>query len=576
MKTIRIALAQINVTVGDLKGNAARISGEIGRAREKGAHLVVFPELAVSGYPPEDLLLKPSFAAACRETLNEIAKATRGIAAIVGYPEVAGDLYNAAAVLCDGKIVAGYRKHFLPNYGVFDEDRYFAPSRDNLVLAAGGFRIGITICEDMWYPAGPHEAQAAAGNANLLVNLSSSPYHRGKRSARERMLSVRATDSRAALAYCNLVGGQDELVFDGGSMIVAPSGELLARGKMFAEDLIVADIKLEDLLREQLLDPRGRKERIEHFKSESAIREVPLPAVFKENASEIAPRITEPPGELEEIYSALVTGTRDYVIKNRFAKTVVGLSGGIDSSLVACVAVDALGAENVVGVSMPSPYSSPHSKSDAESLAKALGIKFLTVPIDQVYEAFKKTLAPVIPQNGVTITEQNIQARARGTILMALSNKFGWLVLTTGNKSELSVGYCTLYGDMAGGFAVIKDVPKVLVYELCRHRNGLKTVIPQSVFEKAPSAELAPDQKDCDSLPEYALLDPVLEAYIERNESRGEMIARGHVPALVDRVIGMVDRAEYKRRQAPPGVKITARALGKDWRLPLTNHYADL
>lgn len=576
MNSVRLALAQINATVGDLPGNVERITHNLRMAAEQGANLVIFPELAICGYPPEDLLFKPSFVRACREGVEQVAAACGPLLAVVGFPEASDDLYNAAAVMTAGRICGIYRKQYLPNYGVFDEDRYFAPSRYNPVFRAGGLRFGVSICEDIWYPGGPQEAQAVLGDANLIVNISASPYHRGKGRVREQMLSVRAADCVAALAFCNLVGGQDELVFDGGSMIFDSQGALLARGKQFAEDLILSDIVLDDVVRQRLRDPRRRKQRVREGVGPSPVEEVMLP-VPKESASGplVSAPVVKPLDEQAEVYEALVLGTRDYVGKNGFQAAVVGLSGGIDSSLVACIAVDALGAGNVVGVSMPSRYSSQHSRDDAASLAASLGIRYLTIPIEPAFEAFGQMLAPVFPTRLPDVTEENLQSRIRGTLLMALSNKFGWLVLTTGNKSENSVGYTTLYGDMAGGFAVLKDVPKMLVYELSRYRNAVKAVIPENVFRKPPSAELRPDQKDSDSLPEYAELDRIVAAYVEQDQSVAEISRLGIAPATVSAVVKMVDRSEYKRRQAPPGVKITPRAFGKDRRLPITNRYVE-
>jgi len=576
MNVIRIALGQINPVVGGLKENVRKITQRIIEARDKGARLIAFPELSISGYPPEDLLLKPAFIRSCREALNEVMKASQGIIVIVGFPEEhEGDLYNAAAILCNGKLSGIYRKHLLPNYGVFDENRYFAASHDNQVYVADGLRFGVTICEDIWHPTGPHEAQAALGSAELLINISASPYQRGKAKMRERMFAVRAGDSLSAVAFCNIVGGQDELVFDGGSVVIDPTGNVLARGHQFQEELVMADIDEESLLRQRLLDPHGRKERIEERKVAVPI-EIPVQFQAKMKPSHpLDPSFVMPLGDIEEVYQALVLGTHDYLTKNGFKSAVIGLSGGIDSALVACVAVDALGASNVMAVSMPSGYTSTASKEDAAQLASALGIKLMTIPIEEIFMAFQRTLEPIFLKGKADATEENLQSRIRGMLLMALSNKFGWLVLTTGNKSEMSVGYATLYGDMAGGFAVIKDVPKILVYELCRYRNTIKPVIPENIFKKAPSAELRPNQKDTDSLPEYSELDPILRAYIEQNLSFPEMSTNGFDPRTVQKVVKMVDRAEYKRRQAPPGVKITPRALGKDWRLPLTNHFVE-
>ncbi len=580
----RIALAQINPTVGELAGNEQKIVSHIQRARELGADLVAFPELAVPGYPPEDLLLKPTFVAANRASLQRIAAATAGITAIVGFVDRADDLYNAAAVLHDGEVAAIYHKIYLPTYAVFDEDRYFGAGERLLVFSLGDKEtaqpnapcIGINICEDIWYPAGPTEAQALAG-AQLVVNISASPYHAGKGAARERMLATRAADNIVYVAFCNLVGGQDELVFDGGSTIFDGQGELVARGQPFEEDLIVADLDLAAVFRQQLHDPRRRKERarqaieaVEHVRLTAAARRAQRPPV----TTPVTPRL-----DLRaEVYQALVLGTRDYVRKNGFREVVIGLSGGIDSALTAAIATDALGQENVVGAFMPSRYSSDASREDAEQLAGNLGIRFLTISIDDTFQAYLDMLAEPFAGLGRDVTEENLQARIRGNILMALSNKFGWLVLTTGNKSEMSVGYATLYGDMAGGFAVIKDVPKMLVYELAAHVNARagRDVIPQRVFDKAPTAELRPNQKDEDSLPPYRVLDPILHAYVEEDQGLAEIVALGFEEGTVADVLRMVDRAEYKRRQAPPGVRITQRALGKDRRLPITNHYRDV
>ena len=576
MRSLRLALAQINPTVGDLTGNVKKMGESLDQARAHAAAIVVFPELALCGYPPEDLLLKPSFIRACRHGLDKLAEQCHGVAALVGFPEEAGDLYNAAAILCDGKLVGTYRKQLLPNYGVFDEDRYFSAAQGCMVLVAQGIRIGVTICEDIWHPGGPHEAQARFGQAELLINISASPYHIGKAKSRERMLAVRALDNVAALAYCNLVGGQDELVFDGGSAVFDSSGKAVARGKQFAEDLVVADVDLDEVERRRLHDPRRRKSHRQWRAQAAAIEEIALPIRCEtDRAPLVGQPIQEPLSAPAEVYEALVVGTRDYVQKNGFERVVVGLSGGIDSALVACIGVDALGSDNVIGVSMPSRYSSDHSKTDAAELAKKLGIRYLTIPIEPAFTAFTQMLTTTFAGRSPDLTEENLQSRIRGTLLMALSNKFGWLVVTTGNKSEHSVGYATLYGDMAGGFAVIKDVPKTLVYELGRFRNSRSVVIPENVFLKPPSAELRPDQKDSDSLPEYAELDPILASYVEKDCSIAEMVAAGFNPSTVTQVVKFVDRSEYKRRQAPPGVKITPRAFGKDRRLPITNRFRE-
>ncbi|HHH40458.1 MAG TPA: NAD+ synthase [Chloroflexi bacterium] len=571
---LRIALAQINVMVGDIEGNTQRVLEAIERARSVQADLVVFPELVIPGYPPEDLLFKVAFLRANRAAVEAIAPATRGLTALVGFADFDDDIYNAAAVLHDGALAGVYRKHYLPTYSVFDEDRYFRAGSENLVFVRDGVIIGVSICEDIWYPAGPPEAQAVDGGAHLLVNLSASPYHIGKGAFRERMLAIRAADNEAFVAFCNLVGGQDELVFDGESFLFDPRGELIARGAQFEEDFIVADLEIGAVFRQRLHDPRQRKERTAGRVTVTPLSPLPSPEADREPLSPPppAPRLDR----LEEVYRALVLGTRDYVRKNGFRQVVIGLSGGIDSSLVACIAADALGPENVTGVSMPSRYSAEMSRTDAARLADNLGIHFLVIPIESIFQSYLETLADPFAGLQPDVTEENIQARIRGNLLMALSNKFGWLVLTTGNKSEMSVGYATLYGDMAGGFAVIKDVPKTLVYELARWRNARPDgpVIPERVLTRPPSAELRPDQKDTDSLPPYEVLDPILHAYVEEDRSLEEIMALGYPEELVEEVIRMVDRSEYKRRQAPPGVRITRRAFGKDRRLPITNRWS--
>jgi len=573
---LRIALAQINCTVGDLCGNAGKISDYIKRARSAGARLLVFPEMAVSGYPPEDLLLRPSFTRSCFKYLQRITAECSGIIAVVGFPEALDDLYNSAAVIANREIVGITRKHYLPSYGVFDEDRYFQAGHETLVFSENGWTFGVSICEDIWYPEGPAAAQALHGDAHLLVNISASPYHVGKRQLRESMLATRAADNTAAVAFCNTVGGQDELIFDGSSVVFDPRGGLLARGCQFREELVLADVSIEDITRQRLLDPRRRK-----LKRQKASIETPLERVSISMKDPVATvplnghKSVEPLSGVAEVYQALLLGTFDYVKKNGFKKVVLGLSGGIDSSLVACIAADALGPDNVAGVSMPSRYSSQHSQDDAARLANALSIRFFTLKIDPVFRSYLDLLGPIFQGREFDVTEENLQARIRGAILMALSNKFGWLVLTTGNKSETSTGFATLYGDMAGGFAVIKDVAKEMVYDLAKHRNTIAPVIPEGIFVKPPSAELRPDQKDSDSLPEYRDLDPILAAYIEQNLSIPEIVAGGFGRETVDQVIRMVDRAEYKRRQGPPGIKITPRAFGKDRRFPITNNFKE-
>jgi NAD+ synthase (glutamine-hydrolysing) len=574
---LRIGLAQINTTVGDLHGNTARIIEGLERARDHQVALALFPELAIPGYPPEDLLLKPSFIEANQACLNELLPHTRGLTAVVGFVDADSDIYNAAAVLHDGRLAGVYHKTLLPNYAVFDEVRYFKAGEGFPLFELDGVVFGVSVCEDIWYPAGPPEEQAAAG-AELLVNISASPYHMGKLQDRERMLTTRAADNVAVVAFCNQVGGQDELVFDGSSLIIDARGQVIARGRAFAEDFVVADVEMRSVFRQRLHDPRRRKGELAHLYRTRDVQRVRLePAAAPPNRAPLAPAVSALPGRVEEVYQALLLGTGDYVRKNGFQAVVIGLSGGIDSSLVATIAVDALGAENVVGVAMPSRYSSGHSLEDAQALAQALGIRFLQVGIEPAFQAYLDMLSGVFagtPYRSPGVAEENLQARARGNVLMALSNKFGWLVLTTGNKSEMAVGYATLYGDMAGGFAVLKDVPKTLVYELAAYRNqAIGPAIPQRVLTKPPSAELRPNQKDSDSLPEYAVLDPILYAYVEEDRGFQEIVSMGYDAATVRRVIRMVDRNEYKRRQAPPGVRITARAFGKDRRLPITNKY---
>jgi NAD+ synthase (glutamine-hydrolysing) len=571
MSRLRIALAQMNVTVGDLAGNAAEIADRIEQARADGAHLVAFPELAITGYPPEDLLLKPAFVDANRKALLSLQSATRGITAIVGFVDRDADLYNAAAVLHDGEWVDTYRKQRLPNYGVFDELRYFSAGRDELILGLGEASIGLSICEDIWSPGGPVGRCAAAG-ANVVVNINASPFHRGKSEARHRMLATRAADYGVALAYVNLVGGQDELVFDGDSLLIGAEGEILAEAQPFAEELLFCDVELETVFRARLHDPRRRQ--VGRVTPPSVrrrvLRDQPLETVERLTRTH---RVKHDP--IAETYKALVMGTRDYVLKNGFKRVVLGLSGGIDSTLVAVIAADALGSDAVTGVSMPSQYSSEGSRTDAAELAGKLGVELKTIPISEIFDQSVQTLAPVFAGRPADLAEENLQARVRGNLLMALSNKFGWMVLTTGNKSEMATGYSTLYGDMAGGFAVLKDVPKTLVYELCRWRNAQQgdALISNAVMTKPPSAELRPDQKDQDSLPPYEVLDPILEKYVEDDWSIEEIIEAGFDEETVRRVVTLVDRAEYKRRQSPPGVKITARAFGKDRRLPITNRY---
>jgi NAD+ synthase (glutamine-hydrolysing) len=566
MRTLRVGLAQINTTVGDLDGNAAKVLEYVDRARELGVDIVSFPELTVTGYPPEDLLLRPSFVKDSREALETVVKGCRGISAVVGFVDSDGDdIYNAAAVIHDGRLADVYRKQRLPNYGVFDEMRYFRPGEGFPVYTVAGVDVGVNVCEDIWYPGDPTCTQALAG-AQVVVNINGSPFHAGKRAIRQEMLATRARDYDVFVCYTNQVGGQDELVFDGGSMVLSPDGGLVAQAAMFEEELLVCDLDLP-------ARRRGRGARV------AAVRRVALsdgPFVSEKPALE---RRLAPPLEGEaEVYAALVTGTRDYVRKTGFQKVVIALSGGIDSSLVAAVAVDAIGRENVVGVSMPSRYSSEGSIKDSRELVERLGMELMIIPIEPGHAAYLEMLDRAFAGTEPGVAEENIQSRIRGNVVMALSNKFGWLVLTTGNKSEFATGYATLYGDMAGGFAVIKDVPKTLVYRLARHRNTWEDgpVISERVIEKPPSAELKPGQLDQDTLPSYEELDPVLEAYVEDDKNAEEIVGMGFDRELVVRVIRMVNRNEYKRRQAPPGVKITPRAFGRDRRLPIANWYEGL
>ena len=576
MHQLRIALAQINVTVGDLEGNVAKILANVEAARTQRVDLIVFPELAIPGYPPEDLLLKPSFVEANLAALEQVAAASEDTLIVVGFADRQDDIYNAAAVCHKGRVAGIYRKQYLPNYGVFDENRYFQAGAEAPVFRWGeapgtAITFGVNICEDIWYPGGPTRAQAFLGGAQLIVNISASPYHAGKGAHRERMLATRAADNIAIVAFCNLIGGQDELVFDGQSLIFDAQGNPLARGRAFEEDLVVTDLDLGAVFNRRLHDPRRRKITRESTDA------VPCVSLSYTPIQELGPELltveTKPLDRLEEIYTALTLGTRDYVRKNGFQTVLVGMSGGIDSSLVACVAADALGPEHVVGVRNPSRYTSDMSNDVAARLAANLGIRLLTIPIEPAFEAYLEMLADQFAGTEPGVAEENIQARIRGNLWMALSNKFGWLVLTAGNKSEMSVGYATLYGDMAGGFAVIKDVPKTLVYELAEWRNTQALVIPEDAITRPPTAELRPDQKDTDSLPPYPVLDPILKAYVEEDRRAEEIVAQGFDPETVRRVIRMVDRSEYKRRQAPPGVRITQRAFGRDRRLPITNWF---
>jgi len=559
---LRIAACQIDTVVGDLDGNVERILAALDEAEGAGADLAVFPELAIPGYPPEDLLLKPGFVGDNLTALEKLASRTGRCAAVVGFVDARRDLYNAAAVCAYGSVQGVYRKRLLPNYSVFDEQRYFAAGAHEFQLfLVGGARVGLSVCEDVWTPTGPM-ADQAAGGAELVVNLSASPYFAGRLAERERMLATRAADASCALVYVNAVGGQDELVFDGASLVVDAGGELVARAPQFEEQVMVLDLDVRPVFRKRLLDPRGRA-------TAPPLEEVLITASSEAADGSAEPVLTAPLGAVEEVRRALVLGTRDYVRKNGFTDVVVGLSGGVDSSMVAAVAVDALGAGHVHGVLMPSRYSSPGSLTDAQELADRLGIERRIVEIEPVHAAVTGVLAESFEGCMEDLTEENVQARIRGMLLMALSNKFGWMVLATGNKSEMAVGFSTLYGDLAGGFAVIKDVPKTLVYDLAKAHP----CIPDAVLTKPPSAELRPDQRDDQSLPPYDELDPVLEAYVGGDATAGDLERAGYDPDLVRRVVGLVDKAEYKRRQAPPGVRVTPKAFGKDRRVPITNRY---
>ena len=576
MRSFRLALAQINPTVGDLDGNARKIIQMIDQARALSADLVAFPEMAITGYPAEDLLFKPSFIQDNIKAVREVAAAARDIAVVVGFVDADSDIYNASAVAYGGELVGVYRKMYLPTYGVFDEDRYFKRGTVCPVYRINGVEIGINICEDIWYPVGPIIVQRDAG-AEVIVNINASPYNAGKRSYRETMIATRAADNGLFVAYLNAVGGQDELVFDGGSLIFDQSGELIARGNDFQEDLIVADLDIGAVFRSRLRDPRPRKENLLMMREIGESEVVTISQYRPAERPPLPPRKDAGPFDsTSEVYSALVLGTGDYVRKNGFKKVIVGLSGGVDSALTACIAVDALGRENVLGVAMPSRYSSEGSVVDARLFAENLGIDLWEVPIEPAHGAFLDMLEPHFRGAEPNIAEENVQARIRGNVLMSISNKFGWLVLTTGNKSELAMGYATLYGDMAGGFGVIKDVPKTLVYDLARWRNHHRrprNAIPRSILDKPPSAELKPDQTDQDTLPPYHILDPIVKAYAEDDHSFQEIVDMGFDPQTVKQVIVAVDRNEYKRRQAAPGVKITPRAFGKDRRLPIVNWY---
>jgi NAD+ synthase (glutamine-hydrolysing) len=569
--SLRIALAQLNPKVGDLEGNVAKIVAAYDQAEAAGCDIVAFTELTITGYPPEDLVLKAGFVADNLEALAKVAAHTGRCAAVVGFVDADRDIYNAAAICANGEVVGTYRKRLLPNYAVFDEARYFTPgsaSDPYELYVIGGVKVGVSICEDVWSPTGPL-AEQAAGGAELNININGSPYHFDKASDRERMLGTRAADASCALVYVNQVCGQDELVFDGGSMVFDAEGALVARAAQFVEELMITEVHIEPVYRKRLLDPRGRRTEVEmplvHVSDAPIGRDITPPA------ARIAPAL----GPDAELYEALVLGTGDYVRKNGFTDIVIGLSGGIDSTIVACIAVDALGADHVHGVSMPSRYSSDGSKTDAADLAQALGIDFRTIAIEPAFSAYLDMTSSSFAGKPADLTEENLQSRVRGMTLMALSNKFGWMVLTTGNKSELAVGYFTLYGDSVGGYGVIKDVLKTRVYDLCRYYNvrAGREVINESIITKPPSAELRPDQRDDQSLPPYEVLDPILQLYVEEDRTASEIIELGHDEAMVRRITRLVDVMEYKRRQCPPGVRVSVKAFGKDRRLPITNAY---
>ncbi|MGH7556356.1 MAG: NAD+ synthase [Gemmatimonadota bacterium] len=578
MKPFRVALAQINTVVGDLDGNVKRVKAALSQAEEHRPDLVVFPELTLSGYPPEDLLLKPSFLAASREALDRVAEAVGEAVAVVGFPDRDADVYNAAAVIRKGEVRHVYRKRYLPNYGVFDENRYFHRGGEIPVYVLGDVTFGVTICEDIWYPGEPLTAQALFGDAQLAVNLSASPYHAGKGHDRERMIATRAEDNAVIVAFCNQVGGQDELVFDGCSLVFDEDGGLIARGAAFVEDLVVADLPIERVFLERLHDPRRRRVRERGLDRRLVIERVDLgsrrDARGRKPAAppEIAPH---PVSRAAEILEALTLGLADYFGKNGFLEACLGISGGIDSAVAAAIAARALGPERVHGFYLPSPYSTEASESGARALCESLGIACDEIPIGSIFLEYREVLADVFGDAQDDETEENLQARIRGNLLMALSNKFGWLVLAPGNKSELSVGYSTLYGDMVGGFAVLKDLLKTDVYRIAQeiNRQAGRDVIPTATITREPTAELRPGQKDSDTLPPYDLLDGILEAYVERDLGVGEIVGLGFEEETVRWVVEAVDRSEYKRRQAPPGIKITTRAFGKDRRMPITNRY---
>lgn len=572
-----MALAQINPTVGDIKGNTKKIIEFMGRAKEEGATIVAFPELAIPGYPPEDLILKPQFIEDNLKGLDEVRAAADGIVAVVGFVDRVRDVFNAAAVISDKKVVDVYHKMYLPNYGVFDEMRYFQAGTVCPVYEMGEIVFGVTICEDIWYPTGPARTQALKG-AEVIININGSPYTIGKNEFRRKMLATRATDGGAIIVYVNMASGQDELVFDGGSLVMDERGRVAASCGLFKEQLLTVDLDLESVFMWRLHDPRMRQERLMKLEEVKTVSFQPPKAALPKAASRKARKKTGPLlapalGPEEEVYNALGFGLSDYVRKNGFKEIIIGLSGGIDSALVTTIAADFLGAGKVHAVFMPSMFTSGESREDSYELAKTLGVSLAEISIDPVFKQYLAALEKSFKGMPPNTAEENLQARIRGNILMALSNKFGYLVVTTGNKSEMSVGYATLYGDMAGGFALIKDVPKTLVYDLSRWRNRNNPVIPERIIAKEPTAELRANQKDTDSLPTYDILDPILSSYVEEERSFEEMLALSYPAEDLKRVIRMVDASEYKRRQSPPGIKITPRAFGRDRRFPITNKY---
>ncbi len=569
MRELTVALVQMNSVVGDVGGNLAKMSAHLAESRRLGAQLVVFPEMALAGYPPEDLLFRPSFLADLAAANRILVEQTAGIIAVWGYAYAEEALYNAAVIAAQGNLVGRVHKHHLPNYGVFDEERYFSPGQSTAIIEWEDWKLGVSVCEDLWYPDGPYLVQARHG-ANLLVNISASPYSRGKQRMREQMMATRADDAAAYLLWTNLVGAQDELVFDGQSTIFSPTGQVLARAEAFQEDVLWMTLTRTPSQHRRWIDPRWRLGTVE----ESVVHwAVPGVLGHREAGMAETTKIVCPLSDEESLYLALVLGVRDYVAKNRFGDVVIGLSGGIDSALTACIAVDALGSHKVRGVLMPSPITSNTSRQDALDLAHNLGIATLELPIGQIMKQFLSVLEAPFEQRAVDLTEENLQARIRGTLLMALSNKMGWLVLTTGNKSEMATGYSTLYGDMAGGFAVLKDVLKTDVFRLSRWVNSAEERIPANVLTKPPSAELRPDQKDEDSLPPYAILDKILEGYIEDDLTADELVRGGLPFDAVDLTLKLVNRNEYKRRQAPVGIKVTPRAFGRDRRMPITGRF---